>query len=117
MTLSTSAAAGTVASDFCFDCPDKTFGFYADSIVAGLGISLVLAVPGFFIGMLIHRIMVRVWLPIRLLAVAVCVSVLWYSMVGRIDLVIVSASLLAAFASYLDGKRVDAEKSVKSFSE
>lgn len=111
-----SAGAALVKHEYCFDClTENSFDF--EGVVDWLGLSLVCAIPGFLVGMLVHRWMVRRPLVVRLLIVAVSVLAIWFVLVGRIDIVTFSASLLAVGVSYFDGSRVDAQHSSTLFSE
>ena len=121
--ISFMAAAAAVAptNEFCFDCPTES-SFYAGVVAMWLVLSLIFALPGFFAGMLVHRSLARVPLVFRSLIVFGCVPTFWVLLVGQggLDLLggtIFAGSLLAAVASSIDGLRVDAEHSAKSFSE
>jgi len=115
--LLNAVAADAASHSFCFHCPPKDLAFSFSAIAAWLGISLVFAVPGFFAGMLLHRILVRVPLVIRLVMVATLTLALLFLLIGRADIITITAALLAAGTSYFDGSRVDAENSSKSDSE
>lgn len=109
------AAAEGANNEFCFDCSSASY-FSAETIAFLVGFSLVIAVPGFFAGMFVHRLMVGTPLPVRLVIVAGIVLVFWTVLSGFFDGVIFLGSLLAAAASSFDGMRVDAERSSTSFS-
>ena len=121
--ISTMAAvAEGVTNEFCFDCPAEHPFIDAETVAFWLGLSLVLSIPGFFAGMVIQRKLARVPLIIRSLIVAAFVPVFWIFLLGyrETDLFwvpVLTASLLTAFASYFDGRRVDTEVSLDSFSE
>ena len=113
-----SVAAEAAGNKFCFDCPPEGFPD-AETIAVILGFSLLLAAPGLFMGMLVHRLLARWPLVVRLAIVggSVVVFLFWLGGLPLLEETFGIAPLLAIFASFFDGKRVDAEQSVSRYSD
>ena len=119
------AGSSDAMKEFCFDCPAES-AFSADVLVLWIVVSMIARLPGFFMGMLIHRRLGRMPLVVRSLIVGGTVPVFWFLLAGALGggaglnefpiAPFLPAALIAAVASSFDGSRVDAERSSTNFS-
>lgn len=135
--MTTAAAAAEIAG--CgFDCPVEDSQFSLTSFFVWVVLSLLFAIPGFFAGMLIHRKLIGLSIWIRLTSIVLLVPLVWFAVIFGADIAsvvsnvgfvqalrhfidqfasaylfpeIISGSFLAAFGSFFDSQRVNAERS------
>ncbi|WP_379546416.1 hypothetical protein ACFCW2_11120 [Qipengyuania sp. DSG2-2] len=111
------AVAAGAANEFCFDCPDPEAGFNYEALLAFLWMSLILAIPGFFAGVVANRLLAYHPISLRLLVVAVFSPVFWVLLTMFPWELIIPSTIVACGLSFADGLRVNAERDSETFSE